>query len=651
MFCTNCGAQLEEGTKFCTNCGSRVEADAAEVLQPETVPEPEEAGMPEMTEEPEFTAMPEEESEPTAMPEMAEEPEPMIPEENPVIYCTNCGAVIEAGSNFCTNCGHSAEDPEEEYSTADSEKKPGKKIPGGKKVFIAAGAAVAAAAIVACAAPKVGHFLRATFSSPQKYYQYVEKKEAEKLADIISAYYGEYVLGMLDGDNSGEGKIHVEIGEDLKDLAELADVDISWLDKASVSVSGSAKNDVIQGALEFGLNGVDLLSGNVIVDQNEWNVYGQIPELNSKYIGISLDDMGYSSELDEAEEITDIVDTLRENMPSEKEVNDLLVKYAKIAISNINKVKKDKAELHVDEVSQKYRVLKVTMDEDTLNDIFEDILAEIPKDKDLEKTVKKLLTVYEETGLYMSADEIYDAFIEEIEYAAEDLDIDLGGEKITFKVYVDGKGGIRGREISAGDAKLVYAMPQKGSEFGLEMSVEDTYSSVSLVGSGKRSGDKLTGEFNMKADSSKLLAIDVDGFDLGTLKDGFVNGSMTFRLTKSAAQMMDMGIGSNLLTKYGLMVDVESASKKVNTKVAVVDDEDTICALGLELKRGSSQKASVPSSNKVVFVEDMSDALEWLETLETDKLMDKLEDKVKVPSEYLEYIEDMLDMLEYYSMY
>ena len=54
MFCTNCGTQLNEGTKFCTSCGAPVagpasepEAQSSADVAPESAPMPELASIPE----------------------------------------------------------------------------------------------------------------------------------------------------------------------------------------------------------------------------------------------------------------------------------------------------------------------------------------------------------------------------------------------------------------------------------------------------------------------------------------------------------------------------------------------------------------------------------------------------------------------------
>lgn len=70
MFCTHCGAPLDEGAKFCTNCGEPVELEeSAEVVE--------------------------------------ETQKLETPYETP--RCAACGAELEEGARFCTNCGAAQE--------------------------------------------------------------------------------------------------------------------------------------------------------------------------------------------------------------------------------------------------------------------------------------------------------------------------------------------------------------------------------------------------------------------------------------------------------------------------------------------------------------------------------------------------------------
>ena len=88
MFCTNCGAQMPDGSKFCTACGAPLREKA-----PSSGADPAagSAGSP---------ATPEE----TATQENAGTAD--VAGTAGTDFCTNCGAPIEPGCNFCTACGH-----------------------------------------------------------------------------------------------------------------------------------------------------------------------------------------------------------------------------------------------------------------------------------------------------------------------------------------------------------------------------------------------------------------------------------------------------------------------------------------------------------------------------------------------------------------
>lgn len=586
------------------------------------------------------------------------------------MYCTNCGAEIEDDSKFCTNCGCKIDGADEIGSNAEEPKKMkifgkkmmfGEKKPfGGKKIIIAAGVVAAAALVIGV--PNVIGFVCATILSPKSYYQYIEKKEAEKLADVVSSYYGEYVLNMIDGASGGEGTVTLEIGEDLQDLVSLAGVDVSWLNNASIGVSGASNDKAVQGGLALGINGTDLANLNVVVDTEEMEVYFQIPELSKTYMGASLGNL----DIRQGKQVLETVDELKAVLPSEKEVHDLVEKYAKIAVKNIDTVKRDKTQLKAGGVSQNCTVLKVTLDEETIEAIMEDILREIPKDKQLENVLKKVLPFYQKSITYygareQDAEELYDIFIEEIERLQDEVDINLYGTKIISKVYADGKSAVRGRTITVNDDSLTYAMPRKGSKFGLCLEVNGGRDTISFTGAGKCSGEVLNGDFTLnyfrqnpfstnslsfeQNDDMDLLDVKLEKFDLAALKKGYPNGTMTFKLAKETLNQIG-GLGNvgvdnltkNLLKKYALVFDLKMAEKKMNAKVAIKDEKETLCVLGYELKRNNASNAAVPSSDKVIFVEGVVDFSDWLQTVEFEGIMEKLENKIQVPSEYLDVL-------------
>lgn len=62
-FCSNCGAEVNEGTKFCAKCGTSINAENQPISNPQNI--------------------------------------------NGGINCPNCGSIIPFGNTVCLNCGKS----------------------------------------------------------------------------------------------------------------------------------------------------------------------------------------------------------------------------------------------------------------------------------------------------------------------------------------------------------------------------------------------------------------------------------------------------------------------------------------------------------------------------------------------------------------
>ncbi|MBR4766103.1 MAG: zinc ribbon domain-containing protein [Clostridia bacterium] len=110
MYCTNCGALINDGSLFCTNCGTKIAAAPVEPAAPvaeSTAAEPaytEPVNEVPATEEPVYTESVTQEpvyTEPA--------PGPAAPPvgETAFKFCTQCGARVSADADFCIVCGSS----------------------------------------------------------------------------------------------------------------------------------------------------------------------------------------------------------------------------------------------------------------------------------------------------------------------------------------------------------------------------------------------------------------------------------------------------------------------------------------------------------------------------------------------------------------
>ena len=627
MFCQNCGSKMEDTDKVCSQCGfpvyeeeQAVENQTAENATENTVAENAAA---------ENTAA-------EIQPEEPAHAESQVPQQGV------------------------AETPVTEDISPKKAPKAKASLKG-KKGMAILGAGAAVVVVGALSASAMTNFVRATFSSPEKYFGYVMEKEAEEAVATFTNYYENFIVDNIDLTNkSMSAEVTVELGEELKDLIGFTGVDISWFESAKLGMEANIKNEAIGLALKLAANGTDIISANMAASGSEEELYIQVPELNKKYIGFDFRDADIYYD-DSAWEILEGLPTV---LPESKEVESLLAKYVGIAVNCIDDVDKDKDTVMVGGVAQKCTVLEATIDDKTLEDMLEAVLEEMQEDKDLEKLIIKTAEAADELGADVDGEDLYDAFLDEIDYMLDDLKYfqALGDSEMVVTVWVNGDSEIMGSSIEVDGLVFSSVMTRDGSKFGYECVVEtETYSyyggyqpvAVTLEGSGKISGDKLTGEFALEYNNSGILDISVANYDMEAVKEGYLNGTFTISLSKAAGTLLTSALGSDAsilsaYLDYDLVLDIKSSDKESKASIAVMDGEDMFAKLTITGKSGSGSKISLPADKNVLDGTDYDDLEEWLDEADWDGLLEKLEDKVGVDSDLIDSLESLMSYYLYY---
>ncbi|MCH5340431.1 MAG: zinc ribbon domain-containing protein [Acetatifactor sp.] len=632
MFCEKCGTQLQDGEKFCPNCGTPVRA-----VTNSNGGTQQDAGL-----------------------------QPL----------SNMPGSMAAGGEVLSGNGAVQSQP-----VSDSEK-PKKKSK--KKLFVAIGAVAAAAVlgVVAFASElpsKISNLAHKTFSSSEDYYQHVEKNNTKGVANSVGSVYQSVVLDSRDFfETTSNSTITLTFGEGFNDFFKLAEgmigEDLSWLKSISSSSSVTINGNKLSMDLSTSLNQDKLLSLIMALDLDEGAAFLQIPELSSTYLGVDLKKaMGISIDdvLDSWEDFRKEYIEVIEALPSQDRIEKLISKYIEVATACVDDVNKKSVNLKVEGVSQKCTALEVAVTPHLIVDMLEAILDEAEDDSELEKLITDTVDALSDV-LGVDGDNVYENFLDEFADLCDELNDSLSDvdddDALLLTLYVDDKGDVIGRTLEIEDdysaVEIAMLMVESSGKFGYELSmyVENEWSTtdIAFLGSGRKSGDKISGEFvlsyNDGYDDMDILEITTEDLDTKSLKEGRLNGKFSVGLTSDGANILARTLARELGYSYMASV-MESVLKDIEIRMSYKTAESSSeCIVGVVYGKkdmisvtiaADSKKASavnIPKSKEVIFVEDERNLADWVDTIDWKKFFSGLE-KTDLPDFILDPIEDICDAL------
>lgn len=551
------------------------------------------------------------------------------------MFCVNCGKELSEGDSFCTNCGCPVEGGETETHS-------GKKgFPKSVVILIP----VLAVAVIGAAAVFGMNFFRRTFSSPEKYFQYVTKKYVREEAEVFANQYNRLVKESYNiSDKSINAELAVRLGDEgreiLESAAAYADLeyldDLEWLEQVSMESEFSVKDRMISGNLVLKLGEDELLAANGIADLDDQTAYLQIPVLSDKYMGAELDE--YLDELSYYFEDGDILtyfETLYACYPDKEVVEKLLYKYGMLAVSCIDDVEKSRETLQAGDVSVKCTALRTVIRSKTLQNMSKTVLKEMKNDEELRQIMKEFSKLEEYEYVYDEYRDLLDEGLDE----AEEIDL---YDDIVLTVYANNKGEVIGAQVKAGDGRLYCAGLKKGKDIGCEVTFDMYDGGFQLEGKGKESGNKMDADFVLEIDSydgSEEVEFRVENFDTEAARQGDLNGTVILTLEG----MEDLlGINGRILQRYDLEVTLGIYESSRKADIRLMNDEDEVVCVSWNMEMGSGKKGSVPGSSNVIMIEDESDLLDWLDSVDVDRFTDQLRETA-LPKDFIDDMEDILD--------
>ena len=670
MFCTKCGSQLEDGAKFCTNCGAQTRF--AQVPAP-AAPEPQQPAQPQ---QPQQWQQP-------AQPQQPQQRQQQWQQQQPQQWQQ---IQQQWQQQQATRQQPAPQQWQQPQTRAAAPVQPAKKKgKGGLIAGIIAAVLVVAVGVGGFVWP--GFFKRGKdgsagiggggaistaiaekFSTPEEFYQTVETSNVDSLTGHVTSAYDAILLSNVTADDLGvTGTVRLEIGDKLRELLldALGDSleemnpgeDLKWMKTLALAYEFNHKDDLSGVNASIQLNGTDIAHLKAIVHSADGTVWLSVPELTDRWLQTTLEELNLDdlSDLTSSSELRSVLslftsenaeklDPIKAALPDEKTVGSLLDKYLTEAVDCIEDVEKETGTLSTEDVSAEYTVLTSTITPETVVKIVEKLGPELKADKDIKTIILDMAEAAGEEGetKYKEFTDRIDELLGDTSKITEEMK-----NNVVMTVYLDKSGDVHGRVIDAGNQRIELLMPEKGGQFGLTIRyTKEGEELLLLSGSGKRSGDKLTGDLDLTVKGEYYAQIGLDGFDVEKVKDGYFSGGVELRPTASLWDQIDKPDDDgerrlpesvrSLLESLVLRFDLNTAKDKAEITLTVSNGSEKFFSLALDGAKTGAKKLS-PA--------DGVGTSEWSEDITLDNLEKVVAsiEKAGVPTAYTEMLDEALE--------
>lgn len=249
---------------------------------------------------------------------------------------------------------------------------------------------------------------------------------------------------------------------------------------------------------------------------------------------------------------------------TDDELEELLVKYFDIVFTNIDDVKlKKNIECEVNGVKTEYNQLVAEIDEGCLYSIAKDVLKKAKDDKTIIKIV-------ESTGSMTKDD--YQSAVDKLLGELGEYNVSGGDVVAVMNVYVDSKGVIKGRSFEIADeedVKLNYMSVEDNDNNAFEANIIFDGEGLKISGDITEKSDKSSGKINVTAvgttDGDQSFDIEFKDIKTENKDKGYCSGEINLNLSA-----LDMGNIAVNLSSDGKSQEISTEINVGGTKYANV---------------------------------------------------------------------------------
>ena len=467
-------------------------------------------------------------------------------------------------------------------------------------------------------------------------------------------------------DMSTKLSLSVELSDELVSmLSSSAQVDMSFINGLEIALSQSTKNDLTSIGLNLKNQGSNIISATGIADINAKTVYLTVPELSSQSLKLDLSEMMGNVGMDMGTAVggttavSTAINTPLASLPDAELIQKIVNKYFGLIIDSLDDVEYDKkGELSIGDIDEKCIVYTATMSRKDIYALTISILEAAKADTDLKDFAISLADFYISQGVEGTVDEAYgeittaiDEAIAEVKYAKENEE-EPNAKALVWKSYMT-----KDNEVLATSIKFIGEEDENVSVFWgkLEKKNDVAVEAWAKVGGEKvfeisgelgKDGKLISGTYDISAQGSKLLFVDIKKLDTEKLDAGLLDGAIIISPAKGIADLLpDMGGIS--LSSISLRFDVKQTSSSADLKISLLNNNAPYIAVNLKASMGAGVETCTPSNAT-------ADLEAWVENLDLVGFSRKLTQS-GIPADIINVIasaiEDALSPEDYYAQY